>query len=119
MPSPCPGMDPYHEGSLWMTVHTTLAVEIARQLNRQLLPRYIALTTRRYVMDTPEESEILIGGTYPDIAVVKQGPVEEGRGTVAIIAPPLQMATLIRTPVPHITVETRAIAQRQLVTVLQ
>jgi hypothetical protein len=47
MPSPFPGMDPYLEGSLWMSVHTTLAVEIARQLNRQLLPRYIALSTRR------------------------------------------------------------------------
>jgi hypothetical protein len=115
-------MDPYLEGSLWTTVHTTLAVEIARQLNRQLLPRYIALTTRRYVMDTPEESEILvgqIGETYPDIAVVKQGPVAVSRGPAAAIGPPLQMATLIRTPVPHITVEIRDVAKRQLVTVIE
>ena len=38
MPSPFPGMDPYLEGSLWMTVHTDLAVGIAHQLNRQILP---------------------------------------------------------------------------------
>ena len=36
MPSPFPGMDPYLEGSLWMSVHTDLAVGIARQLNRQI-----------------------------------------------------------------------------------
>jgi hypothetical protein len=115
-------MDPYLEGSLWMSVHTELAVEIAHQLNRQLLPRSIALTTRRYVMDAPEESEILVGElgeTYPDVALVKQGPVEGNRGTAAAIAPPLQMATLIRTPVPHITVEIRDVAKRQLVAVIE
>ena len=55
MPSPFPGMDPYLEGSLWMSVHTQLASEIARQLNRQIRPRYVALSTRRFVMDDPEE----------------------------------------------------------------
>jgi hypothetical protein len=112
-------MDPYLEGSLWMSVHTSLAVEIARQLNRRLSARYIALTTRRYVMDTPEESEVIIGETYPDVAVLTSGPAEGVRGGAAMIAPPLQMATLIRTSVPHITVEIRDIANRQLVTVIE
>ena len=80
MPSPFPGMDPYLEGSLWMSVHTDLAVGIAHQLNPQLVPHYIALTTRRYVMDTPEESEILIGEIYPDVAMIRQGPAEGDRG---------------------------------------
>ena len=31
MPSPFRGMDPYLEGSLWMSVHTPFVVEIARQ----------------------------------------------------------------------------------------
>jgi len=119
MPSPFPGMDPYLEGSLWMSVHTTLAVEIARQLNRRLSDRYIALTTRRYVMDTPDEFEITIGETYPDVAVFVSGPAEGGRGAVATIAAPIQMSTLIRTPIPHITVEIRDIAKRQLVTVIE
>jgi hypothetical protein len=112
-------MDPYLEGSLWMSVHTTLAVEITRQLNPRLVPRYIALTTRRYVMDTPEESEVLIGETYPDVAVLTSGPPQGGRGAVATIASPLRMATLIRTPVPHITVEIRDVAKRRLVTVIE
>jgi hypothetical protein len=94
-------------------------VEIARRLNRQLLPRYNALTTRRYVMDTPEESEILIGGIYPDVAVVKQGQPQEDSGAVSTIAPPLRMATLIRTHVPHITVEIRDVANRQVITVIE
>ena len=73
MPSPFPGMDPYLEGSLWMSVHTPLAVEIARQLNRRLSARYIALTTRRLVMDSSEESEVVIGEVYPDVAVARSG----------------------------------------------
>jgi len=44
-----------------MSVHTPLAVEIARRFNRRLSSRYIALTARRLVMDTPEESDVVIG----------------------------------------------------------
>jgi hypothetical protein len=119
MPSPFPGMDPYLEGSLWMSVHTTLAVEIAHQLNRRLSDRYIALTSRRYVMDTPDESEVIVGETYPDVTVLTTGPVAGGQGTVATIAAPLLMATLIRSPIPHITVEIRDVAKRQLVTAIE
>jgi hypothetical protein len=32
MPNPFPGMDPYLEGDLWMSAHTDLCAEIARQL---------------------------------------------------------------------------------------
>jgi len=43
MPSPFPGMDPYLEGSLSMTVHAQLTAEVARQLAPKLRPRYLAL----------------------------------------------------------------------------
>ncbi len=119
MPSPFPGMDPYLEGSLWMSVHTPLVVEIARQLNRRLSPRYVALTTRRFVMDTPEESEVVIGEVYPDVAVARAGPAGGGFGTAGTISPPLRMATIVRTPVPHTTVEIRDVEHRQLVTVIE
>ena len=119
MPSPFPGMDPYLEGSLWMSVHTPLTVEIARQLNRRLSARYVALTTRRFVMDTPEESEIVIGEVYPDVAVARSGLPMGVRHTAGTIAPPLRMATLVRTPIPHITVEIRDVEHRQLVTVIE
>jgi hypothetical protein len=119
MPSPFPGMDPYLEGSLWMSVHTPLVVEIARQLNRRLSPRYVALTTRRFVMDTPEESEVVIGEVYPDVAVARSGAAGEGQTTAPTISPPLRMATIVRTPIPHTTVEIRDVEHRQLVTVIE
>jgi hypothetical protein len=119
MPSPFPGMDPYLEGSLWTTVHTTLAVEIARQLNHRLPSRYIALTTRRFVMEMPEESEIVIGEAYPDVAVVRSGATDQGRSAAGTITAPLRMTTLIHSPIPHITVEIRDTENRQLVTVIE
>ncbi len=75
MPSPFPGMDPYLEGSLWMSVHTQLAVEIARQLAPRLRPRYLALTMK--------------------------SPIPA------------------RNPIPHVTVEIRDTAHRQLVTAIE
>lgn len=53
MSSPFPGMDLYLEGSLWTTVHFTLASEIVRQLAPQLRPRYLVLPVERFVMETP------------------------------------------------------------------
>src|SRR5207253_7651908 len=73
----------------------------------------------RSVMEMPEESEISIGPIYPDVAMLKSSPAEGGRGAAGTIAPPLRMATLMRTPVPHITVEIRDVANRQLVTVIE
>lgn len=43
MPSPFPGMDPYLEGSLWTTLHFSLAAELVRQLAPRLRPRYLVL----------------------------------------------------------------------------
>jgi hypothetical protein len=86
MPSPFPGMDPYLEGSLWMTVHSQLSAEIARQLAPKLRPRYLALMTERFVLEIPE-----------GVAV----------------------ATVMLTPVPHVTVEIRDVPDRQLVTAIE
>jgi hypothetical protein len=119
MPSPFPGMDPYLEGSLWTTVHTTLAVEIVRRLNPQLLPRYVALSSRRFVMESPEDLEISVETTYPDVAVVQSSPTKEEHADIETFEAPLRMATLTRTPVPHITVEIRDIGNRRVVTVIE
>ena len=45
MPKPFPGMDPYLEGPLWVSVHTALIVEFAKQLAPKLEPKYVALPT--------------------------------------------------------------------------
>jgi len=119
VPSPFPGVDPYLEGSLWMSVHAQLASVFIRQLNPQLVPRYIALSSRRSVMEMPEDFEVSIGLAYPDVAVLKRGPANGGRGAVGTIVPPLRMETLMRTPVPHLSVEIRDVENRQLVTVIE
>src|SRR6266403_3198531 len=76
MPSPFPGMDPFLEGRHWMGVHTQLCAEIARQLTPRIVPKYVALTNERFVVETTEK-------------------------------------------VPHVTVELRDTANRQLVTAIE
>lgn len=102
-----------------MSVHTPLAVEIARQLNRRLNLRYNALTTRRFVMDTPEESEVVFGEVYRDVGLTGTGPTSRGPSAAGTIAPPLRMATVARTAIPHITVDIHDVEHRRLVTVIE
>jgi hypothetical protein len=54
MSNPFPGMDPYLEGDLWMSVHTDLCSEIARQLAPKVRPKYVVRSTRRVVPVPPE-----------------------------------------------------------------
>ncbi|MCB0141845.1 MAG: DUF4058 family protein, partial [Caldilineaceae bacterium] len=99
MPSPFPGMDPYLEGQEWMSFHAEFCVEIARQLRPALRPRYMALTVRRFVTDTPEDLAITAksDSIYPDVGVVERSPVPlpmpETNATV--LEPTLQAATLM------------------------
>jgi hypothetical protein len=51
-------MDLYLEGSEWMSFHTQFTAEIARQLAPKLRPRYVALTTRRFVTEMPDDLAI-------------------------------------------------------------
>jgi Protein of unknown function (DUF4058) len=119
MPSPFPGMDPYLEGSLWMSVHAQLASVFVRQLNPQILPRFIALQTRRFVRDRPEGEGIMIGENIPDVSVHKQQPARPGSRAMGILVPPLRMTTVMQTPVPHVTVEIRDIEHRHLVAAIE
>jgi Protein of unknown function (DUF4058) len=115
MPSPFPGMDPYLEGSLWTSVHSQLASVFVRQLNPQIRPRYIALPTRRFVRDHPEGEGLMIEENIPDVSVHWQQPAPSGIRTIGALVPPLRMATVMRTPVPHITVQIRDVERRHLV----
>jgi hypothetical protein len=119
MPSPFPGMDPYLEGSLWMSVHAQLASVFIRQLSPQILPRYIALQTRRFVRDRPEGEGIMIGDNIPDVSVHQQQPAQPGPRAVRALVPPLRMITVMRTPVPHVTVEIRDIEHHHLVSAIE
>ena len=128
MPSPFPGMDPYLEGSDWTSVHAELGVEIARQLTPRLMPRYVARPQKRFVMATAADADA-VGVTttsfYPDAAVVDgrargSGDDSGSRdGGAAVVVAPLHIATVMREPIPHITVEIRDAEQQRLVTAIE
>ena len=119
MPSPFPGMDPYLEGSLWTTVHSQLSAEIARQLAPKLRPKYLALTTERFVLDESDDVTVTTADIYPDVGVAKT--VQEARESagIATLAAPLRMQTVMPARVPTVNVEIRDVAQRQLVTAIE
>jgi len=83
--SPFPGMDPYLEGDMWQEFHERLANQISIQLMPLLQPKYVALLSRRYVVDqaglgivdAPSNRVI-----YPDAHVTTPTPRPraEGRG---------------------------------------
>jgi hypothetical protein len=99
MKSPFPGMDPYLEGREWLSVHTELSTEIARQLAARLRPRYTVRTTRRFFDEVLRHSITVEVGSK--------------------IAPqPLQQTTALAGRVPHVTIEVRDVRTRSLVTII-
>jgi hypothetical protein len=111
-------MDPYLEGSLCMTVHTQLSAEIARQLAPKLRPKYLAFTTERFVMEMPEGVAVATASVYPDVSIAEAGPGDDRGAEVAIAQAPVRIATAMPLAVPHVTVEVRDTADRQLVTAI-
>ena len=121
MPSPFPGMDPYLEFELWTTVHSMLAPMILLQLAPQIRPRYVALTTERFVVDSPDDVAIEESGIYPDVGMVRSrdrvGKQKTGRTT--FLEAPLQLATIVPSKVPHVNIEIRDVRRRRLVTAIE
>lgn len=106
MPSPFPGMDPYLEGSFWTTVHFSLSAEFVRQLAHRLRPNYLVLPIESFVEEMPESE----GAGRPVTLADQPG---------AATAAPLQLATFTPTPIPHVTIEIRDVANRELVTAIE
>lgn len=119
MSSPFPGMDPYLEGPHWIGFHAQLCAEIARQLTPRLVPKYLALTNERFVLETPEDVGITTGAAYPDVSVVPRHSNGAGGQSIAAGSAPLSIATVMPEAVPHVTVEIRDAAQRRLVTAIE
>lgn len=123
MPSPFPGMDPYLEGNEWMSFHAQFCTEIARQLAPQLRPRYVALTMRRFVTDTPEDLAITTksANIYPDIGVAGRTPVPFpiGGARAAVLEPTLQIATVMPELISQYMIEIQNVEERQLVTLIE
>jgi hypothetical protein len=113
-------MDPYLEGSEWISVHAELSSEIARQLSPKLRPKYIARTARRFVTEMPGDVEIVTGEIYPDVSVYGTGHNGNGaESTIAFAPPVLQLPTIMPLRIPHVTIEIRDVTNRELVTVIE
>lgn len=119
MPSPFPGMDPYLEGTYWMAFHTQLIAEIARQLAPKLRPRYLALTSERFVLDYPEDVAVATTSIYPDVGLASRPLPSTGQPQRGVATAPLRLPTVIPSRVPHVTVEIRDTQNRQLVTAIE
>ncbi|MCI0395425.1 MAG: DUF4058 family protein [Chloroflexi bacterium] len=120
MPSPFPGMDPNLEGPLWTTLHFSLGAEIVRQLAPRLRPRYVVLPVERFVLEISSDLSPVTTTIYPDVAVTEGSPRPSSIvGAAATITAPLHLATVMPTPVPHVSIEVRDAANRQLVTVIE
>ncbi len=118
MPNPFPGMDPYLEGPLWTTVHTSLVNEIARQLAPQLRPKYFALPQERIVLTVPDPMETRYRTRIPDVGVYgSDGERRPQTGTA--VAAPLVLDALVPESVPNPYVEIRDAEQRRLVTMIE
>ncbi len=118
MPCPFPGMDPYLEGVAWMSVHSQLCIEIARQLTPQLRPHYVALTPERFVFDQDDDVAVARTNFYPDVAVISRA-ARQPTGAVAVAEAPLRLPTVMPLRVPHVTVRIVDVAERQLVTAIE
>ncbi len=119
MPSPFPGMDPYLEGTYWMAFHAQLIAEIARQLAPKLRPRYLALTSERFVLDYPEDVAVAASSIYPDVGLAGSQTPVAARSQGGVATAPLRLPTVIPSRVPHVTVEIRDVQNRQLVTAIE
>jgi hypothetical protein len=119
-------MDPYLEGPKWMSVHSALTVEIARQLSRHLPPRYVALPNERMVVTTVESDDVSItrGSIFPDTSIVdsgahEAGSAESGATITADATHVLMVETLMPESIPHVTIEIRDSADDKLVTAIE
>jgi hypothetical protein len=112
-------MDPYLEGSHWTGVHAQLCAEIARQLTPRIVPKYIALTNERFVLEVPEAVSITTRSSYPDVGLAPLTKSSHFADSGAVAVAPLHLATVMPEAVPHLTVEIRDTANRQLVTAIE
>lgn len=120
MPSPFPGMDPYLEGDLWTTLHSSLANAIVAQLAPQLKPKYVAVPTERFIVEDPEDVAIETYDIIPDVAAAEGIPTKARRTNRAEVAgAPLQLATIVNPGIPHTNVEIRDTKRRRLVTAIE
>ena len=116
MSSPFPGMDPYLEGPIWHSFHTTFCVEIARQLNSRLDPSYVALPEEWLASEPLDEVTIASKSIRPDVSVVREAKAHYGVGTME---PPIKMAAPLEVINKVRYIEIRRSGSLEVVTIIE
>jgi hypothetical protein len=111
-------MDPYLEGPLWTTVHTSLINEIAHQLAPLLRPKYLALPQERVVVTVPDPVEIQARSRFPGVGVYTSEAAQP-QGSGAVTTAPLMLDALLPASVPDCYLEIRDVGERRLVTAIE
>ena len=119
MPSPFPGMDPYLEGSPWLSFHSQLCAEMARQLTPKLRPRYLARLTERFVTVTPEDFDQIQDSMLPDVSIVKSSEMPAEPASLGITAASVRVPTLLSESIRQYSVEILDRRDRKLVTAIE
>jgi hypothetical protein len=119
MANPFPGMDPYLEGDLWLSVHVDLCAEIARQLAPKVRPKYVVLSTRRVILAPPQDTEGEARDRFPDVGVLTRQPAAASQRDGGIATAPLILPTDFPEPIPQVSLEIRDVAKRRLVTCIE
>ncbi|MEM7539412.1 MAG: DUF4058 family protein [Chloroflexota bacterium] len=125
MLSPFPGMDPYLEGTLWSAFHTQFSHEIIRQLSSQILPKYVTLPAKQFVMQDMDELVVFYQKIVSDISIVEKqdsdSPIPSIREEIpqTNLNAPLQLETAISVSLPKIILEIRDTDEQELVTVIE
>ena len=119
MPNPFPGMDPYLEGPLWSSLHSSFVEEIARQLSPKLQPKYLVLPNSRVVLTHPDPIELLpMQERLPDVGVF----ATEGEGHQIdsdTLTAPLTFTALMPEAVTESFIEILTAESRSLVTAIE
>lgn len=118
MPSPFPGMDPYLEGSHFMSFHHTFGGEILRYLAPRVGPNYFVTAEERFVLDIFEDSRFRTVGIRPDVSVAQDIVGSQG-GAAVLQEAPLQLLTYMPEFIPFVTIEIRDIENHRLVTAIE
>ena len=111
-----PGMNPYLENpALWSEMHSWLIVELARELNPSLIPKYRAAVEKRVYMDS-----LLVG--IPDTSVFQQKPEPSqatNRVTTGVLTKPIRVTLPLTEEITERYLEIREVKTGNFVTVVE
>lgn len=110
-----PGMNPYLENpALWSEVHSWLIVELARELNPSLIPKYRAAVEKRVYMDS-----LLVG--IPDASVFQQKPGNSRSNVVTteVLSKPIRVTLPLTEEITERYLEIREVKTGRVITVVE